>query len=93
MAIEPIHTLEELAEMTGRPASFWAAECDSGRLGCIRPGSDRSSVLVQESDYEAWVARLRVGGERPESEEPDDDEVPSEAYLSKAEQEALLAVL
>jgi hypothetical protein len=92
MPIEPIYTLEELAEMTGRPTSFWASECDSGRLGCIRPDPDQDSVLVLASDFTSWVEAFRSGDGRPEGASADGDEVPAAAFLTKAEQEALLPV-
>jgi len=91
MSIEPIYTLEELAEKTGQPASFWVTECKAGRLGCIRPDPDSEAVLIMESDFQGWVESLR--GEKGVPVAPlTDDEVPTEAYLTKAEQEALAPV-
>jgi hypothetical protein len=87
MAIEQIYTLPELAELTGRDASFWASECSAGRLACLRPDPERDSVLVQASDYEAWISAVREGPDQ--SREPE-DEVPAVAYLTKEQQEACL---
>lgn len=92
MAVEPIYTLEELAENTGRPASFWAGECDSGRLACLRPDPGGQEVLILASDFKAWVTETRTDAEHPPDNPSVSSQVPSAAYLTKAEQEALAPV-
>jgi hypothetical protein len=88
MAIERIYTLPELAELTGRDASFWATECSEGRLACLGTGPDEDSVLVLGSDFESWVSRLRRGPETVE--DPRGRISPVEAYLTPEEQEACI---
>ena len=88
MAIERIYTLSELAELTGRDASFWAFECSEGRLACLRPDTEEDSILIQASGFESWVSASREGPERAVAIRR---EVRSEAYLSKAEQDAYRA--
>jgi hypothetical protein len=87
MAVERIYTLPELAELTGRDASFWASESSRGRLAYLRPDPGFGEVLVMDSDYDAWVSAVRGGPDR--AGEPE-DEVPAVAYLTKEQQEACL---
>jgi hypothetical protein len=51
--MEPLYTLREYAEKTGRPYSFWWALSKANRLPVIRTAG---KIFVRHSAVEQWMA-------------------------------------